>query len=148
MKQSYKEVLKYGIVGVIGLGVEWISFFIFRDIFNLNYIVSHILGSILAISNNFILNSYFTFKATDKIWQRAASFFGIAAIGLIISSALLPILVSLLNYCITSVDADINISQKVIQNLAKLGATAFVTIMQFFLNKYFTFKKKENDIQK
>lgn len=140
MKQSYKEALKYGVVGVIGLGVEWGAFFIFRDVLNLNYIVSHILGSVLAITNNFILNSYFTFKATDKIWKRATSFFGIAAIGLVISTTLLPIFVRLLNVCIDY--TDIEISQKVIQNLAKLGATGVVTIMQFFMNKYFTFKKK------
>ncbi|MDL2214769.1 GtrA family protein [Dysgonomonas sp. OttesenSCG-928-M03] len=146
MKQSYKEVLKYGLVGGIGIGVEWISFFILRDVFNINFIASHIIGSILAITNNFILNSYFTFKATDKIWQRAASFFGIAAIGLIISSSLLPIFVKVINYSLTYIDF-ISLSQKAVQNLAKLGATGIVVIMQFFLNKYFTFKKKQNDIQ-
>lgn len=140
MKQSYKEALKYGAVGVIGLGVEWGAFFIFRDVFHINYIVSHILGSILAIANNFILNSYFTFKATDKILKRAVYFFGIAACGLVASTTLLPIFVRMLNVCVDYIQIDIN--QKVIQNLSKLGATAIVVILQFFLNKYFTFKKQ------
>jgi len=140
MKQSYKEALKYIMVGVVGLGVEWGSFFILRDVFNINYILSHIIGSGLAITNNFILNSYFTFKATDKMWRRAASFFGIAAVGLVISSVLLPVFVRLFNWGLDY--TDFSISQKVIQNIAKLGSTGLVTILQFFLNKYVTFKKK------
>lgn len=141
MKQSYKEVLKYGMVGFVGLGIEWGMFFVFRDIFNINFVVSHILGSILALTNNFILNSYFTFKATDKILKRAVSFYGIAAVGLVVSSTLLPIFVKLINFCLDYIE--LSFSEKVIQNIAKLGATGVVIIIQFFLNKYFTFKKKE-----
>lgn len=147
MKQSYKEVFKYGAVGVVGLGIEWGCFFLFRDLLHLNYIVSHVLSSLLAITNNFVLNSYFTFKATDKIWKRASSFFGIAGIGILISTTLLPIFFRLFNIIVTDY-VTIEISQKVLQNLAKLSATGVVTIVQFFFNKYVTFKKKEYDIKK
>ncbi|HCO66743.1 MAG TPA: hypothetical protein DIT04_03170 [Dysgonomonas sp.] len=140
MKDSYKEVLKYGMVGVVGLGVEWISFFILSDVFHVNYIISHVLSSVLAITNNFLLNSHFTFKATDKIWKRAVSFYGVAAIGIVISTTLLPIFVKLINTSLIYVD--ISISQKMIQNIGKLGATGVVVIIQFFWNKYITFKKK------
>lgn len=140
MKQSYKEALKYGMVGVVGLGIEWGSFFILRDVLHINYIVSHILSSLLAITNNFLLNSYFTFKATDKIIKRAVSFYGVAAIGIVISTTLLPIFVRIINIGVAYVDIDI--SQKMIQNIGKLGATGVVVIIQFFWNKYITFKKK------
>lgn len=145
MGQTKKEALKYIAVGVIGLGVEWISFFIFRDLLDVRFVFAHILSSLLAITNNFILNSYFTFKATDKIWQRGLYFFGIAGIGLVISTSLLPFFVQLFNFCFPY--ANIEASEKVVQTLAKLGATGVVTILQFFFNKYITFKKKTNDIQ-
>lgn len=141
MKQSVKEVAKYGIVGVVGLGVDWIAFFIFRDFFGLNYITSHVLGSILAITNNFLLNSYFTFKATDKIWQRALSFFGIAGIGLLVSSFLLPFFVQIISITLSYID--FSLSDKIIQNLSKLIVTVIVAALQFVLNKFYTFKKKE-----
>jgi len=141
MKQSFKEALKYGAVGAIGLGIEWGTFFIFRDVLNINYITSHFLGSALAITNNFLLNSFFTFKATDKLLKRALSFFGIAAIGLLCSTLLLPIFVKILNFILSYIDA-FEISQKIVQNLGKLGATGLVVIAQFFFNKYITFKKK------
>lgn len=142
MNQSFKELVKYGIVGFIGLGVDWAAFFLFRDVLGINYIVSHILGSILAITNNFLLNSYFTFKATDKIWQRAVSFFGIAGIGLVIGSALLPLFVQLISFTLSYFDLG-SLAPKTIQNFAKLAITIIIAFLQFFLNKYFTFKKKD-----
>lgn len=140
MKQSYKEALKYGMVGMIGLAIEWVSFFILRDVFNINYIVSHILSSVLAITNNFLLNRHFTFKATDKVVKRALSFYGAATVGLVISTTLLPIFVSIINFCLGYVDIDI--SQKIVQNVGKLGATGVAVILQFFWNKFITFKKE------
>lgn len=142
MNQSFKELVKYGIVGFIGLGVDWAAFFLFRDVLGINYIASHILGSILAITNNFLLNSYFTFKATDKIWQRAISFFGIAGIGLVIGSALLPVFVQLISFTLSYFDL-VSLAPKTIQNFAKLAITIIIAFLQFFLNKYFTFKKKD-----
>lgn len=141
MKQSFKELAKYGVVGLVGLGVDWAAFFLFRDVLGINYIGSHILSSILAITNNFILNSYFTFKATDKLWQRAISFFGIAGIGLVIGSVLLPLFVQLIS--LTLSHFEVSLGAKVIQNLAKLAITVIIAFLQFFLNKYYTFKKKD-----
>lgn len=140
MKQSYKEAIKYGMVGVVGLGIEWGSFFILRDVLHINYIVSHVLSSVLALTNNFILNSRFTFKATDRIVKRAVSFFSVAGVGIVISTTLLPVFVRLMNIGLSYID--IEISQKIIQNIAKLGATGVVVIIQFFWNKYITFKKR------
>lgn len=141
MKESYKELFKYGIVGTVGLMVDWGMFFILRDVLGINYIVSHVLSSTLAITNNFFLNSYFTFKVTDKIWKRAISFFAIAGVGLVLGTALLPTLVSVINNCLQHFDIQYE-NQKVIQNAAKLGVTVFVAFLQFFLNKFFTFKKQ------
>ncbi|PXV62673.1 putative flippase GtrA [Dysgonomonas alginatilytica] len=142
MNQSFKELVKYGIVGFIGLGVDWAAFFLFRDVVGINYIASHILSSILAITNNFILNGYFTFKTTDKIWQRGISFFSIAGVGLVIGSVLLPVFVQLINLSLSHLDFD-PLAPKVVQNLSKLAITVIIAFLQFFLNKYFTFKKKD-----
>lgn len=141
MKQSVKEFVKYAIVGVVGLGVEWLTFFLFRDYLGINYIVSHVMSCILAIINNFILNSYFTFKTTDKIFKRGVSFFSIAGVGIVVSTLLLPILVKFYTFGISYIDSAY-INPKWVQNLAKLSGTVVVAFLQFFFNKYFTFKKK------
>lgn len=140
MRQSVKEVIKYGLVGVVGLGVEWFFFFLIRDFFHLNYMIAHVVGCICAIINNFVLNSYFTFKATDKIWVRAVSFFTIAGVGLLISVFILPLLVRLINVSLVNTQLLV-MTQKVVQNIAKLATTVVVAAIQFIFNKYFTFKK-------
>lgn len=86
---------------------------------------SHIIGSALAITNNFILNSYFTFKVTDKKLKRFASFAGIASIGLVISTLLITFFIGILG---------------IDEMLAKVFATIIVAMLQFIVNKFFTFK--------
>jgi len=141
MRESIKQVFKYGVVGVIGLGIEWAIFFLIRDFFHLNYIFAHVIGSVCAIFNNFILNSYFTFKATDKLITRAISFFSIAGVGLLVGVLLLPALVKLIN--IFLVDSNIiDLSIKNAQNIAKLITTVIVAGVQFVFNKLYTFRKK------
>lgn len=141
MGQSFKEFIKYGIVGVIGLAIEWGVYFLLRDVLEVNYLIAHIVGSVLAITNNFALNSYFTFKATDQLKKRAIYYFGIAGVGIVVSSTLMPIFVELINRIWVNIEL-FELSEKSIQNIAKLMATVIVTLLQFFLNKYFTFKKK------
>ena len=142
MGQSFKELIKYGVVGVVGLIVDFSAFILFRDVLGLNYIVSHVLGSILAIANNFILNSYFTFKTTDHVWKRAIYFFSVAGIGIVISTSLLPVFVRIENILLVKFEIT-TLDQKMIQNIAKVGTTFLVAFLQFFVNKYFTFKKKQ-----
>jgi len=149
--KSFKELIKYGIVGGIGLAVDLGVFYFLAIALSIEYPfsefiggqlsvvgmsieastinvnISHIISSILAITNNFILNSYFTFKVTDKKFKRFCSFAGIAAIGLCISTLLLTVLVQYLslNYM-----------------PAKIISTLFVAMLQFLINKFFTFKTK------
>lgn len=143
---SLKEFAKYGVVGLIGLGVDWLFFFIFRDALGIDYWFSHIMSSVLAILNNFFLNSYFTFKATDKLLKRGVSFFGIAAVGLIVGSILLPLGVKFIDYSFSDIISYFSSRnyEKAVQNVSKFGVTIIVAFLQFFANKYFTFKKKES----
>lgn len=141
MSQSFKQLIKYGIVGIIGLGIDFLFFFIFRDLCGIPYWLANPMGQIIAITNNFLLNSFFTFKTTDKILKRGISFFGVAAIGLLISSILLPWGVRIFNvYLSDFIDTS---DQKMIQNITKILVTLFIAFLQFLANKYFTFKKKE-----
>lgn len=144
MNKAVKEFAKYAIVGFIGLGVDWIFFFIFRDALDINYWLAHVMSSTLAILNNFFLNSYFTFRTTDKLLKRGISFFGIAAVGLVIGSILLPLGVKFLDAyfhdCISMLSS--RNYDKAVQNVSKFGVTIIIAFLQFFANKYFTFKNK------
>ncbi|MFR9165346.1 MAG: GtrA family protein [Dysgonomonas sp.] len=145
MHQSLRQLVKYGIVGVIGLAVDWLFFFLFRDALGINYWVAHIMSSTLAILNNFLLNSYFTFKTTDKLIKRGVSFFGIAAVGLVVSSILLPLGVRFIDAHFSDWVSMLSTRNydKAVQDLSKLSVTIIIAFLQFFANKFFTFKNKQ-----
>lgn len=97
--------------------------------FMLDILISNIISQTLAVIHNFILNSYFTFKVTDKKLKRFFSFFGIAVFGMLISSVLLTLFIGIMGI------NDI---------LAKALAILIVAIIQFTINKFFTFKQKDS----
>ncbi len=152
IRQKYfKELVKYGLVGLVGLVIDMGVYYLLVDKCAVQYsfssfvqscltqigfgiplrtidiLISSIISSTLAIINNFILNSYFTFKVTDNKLKRFSSFVGIAAIGMIVSTFLLTLFIDimLLN-----------------EMLAKAIAVFIVAMMQFVINKFFTFREK------
>lgn len=147
-KKGLRELVKYGLVGSVGLVIDMGVFYLLAVKFSVQYPISvyireflgdkiplhvidadisHVISSLLAITNNFILNSYFTFKVTDNKLQRFMSFTGIAVVGLVISTALITLLVG---------------KFKMDEMYAKIIATCFVAALQFVINKYFTFRTR------
>lgn len=145
-KKGIRQLIKYGLVGSVGMIIDMGVFYLLaiklsvqypisiyiRDLLGeripvslIDADISHVISSLLAITNNFILNSYFTFKVTDNKVQRFLSFVGIAAIGLIISTSLITLFAGKL---------------KMDEMLAKILATCIVAALQFAVNKFFTFK--------
>lgn len=146
---TLRQLIIYSIVGGVGFVIDFGVFYLLNNFLEVQYPfapiasdlvnnslttetintnTSHIISSILAITNNFILNSYFTFKVTDHKLKRFLSFFGIAAVGLIISTSLLTFFIQTLGLS---------------DMLGKLIATCIVAILQFGFNKFFTFKQKK-----
>ena len=148
-QKSFRQLVKYGLVGLVGLVIDIGIYYLLVDKYTVSYpfspvictsllggymsvtmfdiIVSSIISSTLAIINNFILNSYFTFKVTDNKLRRFASFAGIATIGMVISTGLLTLFIGIMG---------IN------EMLAKALAVLIVAMIQFVINKFFTFKQK------
>lgn len=145
---TFTQLIKYGIVGGIGFIIDFGVFWLLNNYMKVSYLfapqiseltnfqlstetintsISHIISSILAIINNFILNSYFTFKVTDSKIKRFLSFFSIAIVGLVISTMLLSFFIQVLQL------SDL---------LAKLISVGIVAILQFGFNKFLTFKEK------
>ena len=120
------KFIRYGIVGVFGLFVDMGIFYILHKMFGVNYIISNIVSSTLAVIHNFIINSVFTFKVKDKPLKRFVSFYSIALVGMAVSSGLLVLMIDGLN-----MDSMIS----------KVISVVIVAIMQYFLNKRLTFRE-------
>lgn len=145
---SIKQLIKYGLVGVVGLVIDMGVYYLLVTKYSVHYpfsahistllggrmsigmldiLISNIISSTLAVINNFILNSYFTFKVTDNKLKRFTSFAGIALVGMVISSMLLTLFIGVM---------------KIDDMLAKVFAICIVAAIQFTINKFFTFKQK------
>lgn len=148
-KKYIRELIKYGLVGVVGLVIDMGVYYLLVDKYAVEYaaspffakmlsvvglglsfriidiLISNVISSTLAIINNFILNSYFTFKVTDKKFKRFSSFFGVAAIGIVVSSMLLTLFIDVIG---------------IGEMPAKVIAVCIVAMMQFIINKLFTFR--------
>lgn len=146
-QKSFRQLVKYGMVGVVGLAIDMGVYYLLVRKLSVHYpfssfiskmlggnmsvgmldiLISNVISSTLAIINNFLLNSYFTFKVTDKKLKRFASFVGIAIVGMIISSMLLTLFIGVM---------------KMDDILSKIFAICIVAAIQFGINKFFTFKQ-------
>lgn len=124
INSNLAKFIKYGLIGLIGLILDMGLFYILHKLLGVNYVLSNIVSSSTAILHNFILNSYFTFRVTDKKFQRFLSFYGIALIGLVFSTLLLALFIDILG-----IDSMVS----------KLIAVFTIAIFQYFLNKKLTF---------
>jgi len=119
--------VKYALVGVVGLVVDMGLFYVFYEILHINYIVSNIMSSSLAVVNNFILNSIFTFKVKNKLFYRFISFFSIALAGMALSSGMLAVMID---------------GMHLNSMVSKAISVFFVALIQYFVNKKLTFSER------
>ena len=144
MHNTFKEVIKYGIVGGIGAIVDAGIFYLLTSLFNVSYpfggvvnsmfhittaniLISSFIGQFLGAVNNFILNGYFTFKVKDNKLKRFIPYLGVFFLGVIISTFSLTIMLDYL---------------QMNEMLSKIIAMVIVAMIQFMLNKFIVFRKK------
>lgn len=119
--------VRYGLVGIAGLVVDLGLFYLLHEAIGLNYVLSNLVSSSLAVVNNFILNSIFTFKVRDKMLYRFVSFYAVAVAGMVLSSGMLVLLIDGLH--LNSM-------------LSKAFSVLVVAVVQYFINKSLTFSER------
>ena len=55
---KYKEIINYLIAGVLTTVVSILSYELFKNIFNIHYIISNVLSWIIAVTFAYIVNIY------------------------------------------------------------------------------------------
>ena len=92
----------------------------------LHYQLANFIGVSCGILNNFFLNYYFNFKARGHLPARLASFYAVGMVGCAMSAFLLWLLIGRMHLNAIA---------------AKLCTIAFVTVVQFCMNKLLTFRR-------
>jgi putative flippase GtrA len=119
------KFLKFGMVGLSGLIIDFGFTYFFKEIVKVQKYVANALGFTIAASSNYLFNRLWTFQSNNpEIAVEYIEFLFISMIGLAINTLFLWILVGKFKYNFY---------------LSKLFAIGIVTIWNFFMNLYFTF---------
>ena len=119
------KFIKFGIVGVSGVVVDFGITWLLKEKAKLNQYVANSTGFLCAVVTNYILNRIWTFHSQDSaVGIQFAKFFVVAVIGLAMNNALIYFF---------------NERQKLPFYFSKAIATAIVMLWNFGANYLFTF---------
>lgn len=119
------KFLKFGVVGLSGVFVNFGITFLFKERLKLNKYLSNSIGFVVAASTNYILNRFWTFQSTNpQIGEEYAKYFTIALVGLGLDSLTVYLLNGKLKWNFY---------------LSKIFGVGISTLWNFFGNLLFTF---------
>lgn len=120
-----KQAIKYGFVGLGNTLITAVVIWVMMKVFGVSDVLSNIIGYAAGVINSFIWNKKWTFKSSVS-WTAGAVKFGVVfAICYLLQLGLLLYL----NKTLT-IDSYYN----------QLIAMAFYTVINFVMNKFYTFK--------
>lgn len=132
-KKSYREFVKFGIVGFSGTVVDLGVYNLLAILFGFNIYFSRLISFTLAATNNYIFNRKWTFRSSDKkIATQFGKFFLISVIGLLMNLAVMKLLQPWSTHFS---------SQFLQKNIPVLIAIIIVLIWNYVANKVWTFRK-------
>ena len=123
--ETLKQAIRYGVVGVSNTLITAVVIWVMMKMAGCSDVLSNITGYAAGVLNSFVLNKKWTFKSTIG-WTRGAVRFGV-----VFGKCYLKQL-RLLLYLNKHLTIDSYFNQ--------LLAMAFYTVINFIMNKYYTFK--------
>lgn len=119
------RMFKFGVVGLLGMLIDFFFTWLCKEKLKLNKYLANSIGFSIAVTNNFILNRYWTFESIAQPFAgQFFSFILVSVSGLLINNLLLYLLVK-------NVKANFY--------LLKLIVIGLVFFWNYFINFLFTF---------
>lgn len=125
-----KGFIKFGIVGFSGTSLDFIILNVLVIFLSLNVYLAASISFVIAVTNNFLLNKFWTFNAVkqkDSGKKQFIKYFIVSIIALAMNLGLMYLFIEFFSLW---------------YNWAKLLATAIILFWNFFANKYWTFKSE------
>ncbi len=123
MKNLIKQILKFGVVGVIAFFIDYSLLYLLTEFFHIHYMVSSIISFTVSLVFNYIASIYWVFDVKKKqTYKEIIVFTILSVIGLGINQ--------LVMYLMTDIG-------KIYYMLSKLVATAIVMVWNFITRKIF-----------
>ncbi len=132
-KKTYRQFIKFGIVGLLGTIIDLGVYNLLVFKFNFNIYTSRIISFTLAATANYILNRIWTFRSKEKkIAKQYIQFFFISIIGLGLNLIIMKSLQNIVS----------GIEEELLRiNIPVVIAITIVLFWNFLANRYWTFKK-------
>jgi putative flippase GtrA len=117
------KFIKFGLVGFIGLIIDFSFTYLFKEKLKLNRYISNSIGFTIAASSNYIFNRLWTFHSHNpEVATEFLSFLIVSIVGLLIN-----------NFCIYLFEKRFNFY------FSKVLAIGVTTFWNFFANYWITF---------
>ena len=130
---KYKEIVIYGVFGLLTTAVNYLSYLLFTRIFMMPVMVSTLTSTVLSIVFAYITNRKWVFnsqvKGAKNISIEFGNFFVARLFGMGLEFLIMFIFVNMLEY------NDL---------VVKLLANIFVIILNYFISKLLVFRKRKN----
>lgn len=131
MYEKYKEIILYGVFGVLTTLVSIVTFYLFVDKLEINYIVGNVLSWVFAVAFAYITNKIWVFEnnnfTKNYILKEVMSFVGSRIATLVIETVLIFLLVDLIS---------------IEKMISKIFVSIIVVILNYVFSKLFVFNKK------
>lgn len=125
--RKYKNLLMYGAIGASAVVIDLGLFVVLHEVMDVNVWVSHSVSVGVAVVWSFLLNAFFNFGTTDRLWMRFVSFATVSFIGYLVGLAVIAIVTS----------GDIGGTP------AKVISLPIVFITQYLLNSRISFRSAD-----
>jgi len=129
--EKYKSIIKFGIVGCINTGVDFITFTLLLSMFGIDKLACQVGGYSMGIINSFVLNKLWTFNDKKERTNTAAQFVKFVVTNMI------SLGISLVGLNILSNKLYINVY------VSKIIVTLFLQVFNYVVYKMFIFKGKD-----
>lgn len=123
--ETVKQAIRYGIVGISNTVITAVVIWIMMKIFGFSDVASNIVGYVAGVLNSFVWNKQWTFQSSAG-WTSSAIRFGV------VFGVCYLMQLGLLIYLNAHLTIDSYYNQ--------LLAMAFYTVINFVMNKFYTFK--------
>ncbi|RZU33090.1 GtrA family protein [Blastococcus saxobsidens] len=120
----YRSFVLYQLIGVTGVLLDLVLFLVLYNVVGMHEQIATAISTSAGITNNFLLNSYLNFRKRDGMLRRFARFYSVGLLGIALVAVLLLVFHTWLG-----VDA----------NIVKVASMPVVAVVQFFLNKRWSF---------
>ncbi|MEX0931756.1 MAG: FAD-dependent oxidoreductase [Candidatus Paceibacterota bacterium] len=128
-KLLYRHInlIRYFVIGASAALIDVLSFLFFFNVMSYSATLSTLISVPLATLYAFLMNIYFNFKTTDDLIRRFFSYVSVSGVGLLISALILYVFTDRLG---------LN------GNIIKILTLPLIFILQYTLNKRFSFRDK------